>query len=124
LQGSQKLGNPTTQGVILKDLTPYQRKLQLAGLWHVRLGYIGLRLLKKTTKLTSGLPNLDKVKEEDFFCLACTQAKAIRRPSKRPIADPLEALNSIKGDTFKINPTPYNKYPIVLPLVDRKTYYR
>ncbi|KAK2073972.1 hypothetical protein P8C59_008209 [Phyllachora maydis] len=77
----------------------YYNLLNLAKLWHVRLGHIGLRLLKKTSSITKGLPNFDKIKEADFHC----------------------SSYSIEGDTVKIRPRPYNRNPIVLLLVDRKT---
>ncbi|KAK2072803.1 hypothetical protein P8C59_007137 [Phyllachora maydis] len=80
----------------------YYNLLNLAKLWHVRLGHIGLRLLKKTSSITKGLPNLDKIKEADFHC----------------------SSYSIEGDTVKIRPRPYNRNPIVLLLVDRKSRYR
>ncbi|KAK2068851.1 hypothetical protein P8C59_003467 [Phyllachora maydis] len=46
----------------------YYNLLNLAKLWHVRLGHIGLRLLKKTSSITKGLPTFDKIKEADFHC--------------------------------------------------------
>ncbi|KAK2073296.1 hypothetical protein P8C59_007585 [Phyllachora maydis] len=80
----------------------YYNLLNLAKLWHVRLGYIGLRLLKKTSSITKGLPNFDKIKEADFHCSSYL----------------------IEGDTVKIRPRPYNRNPIVLLLVNRKSRYR
>ncbi|KAK2069748.1 hypothetical protein P8C59_004302 [Phyllachora maydis] len=49
----------------------YYNLLNLAKLWHFRLGHIGLRLLKKTSSITKGLPNFDKIKEADFHCSSC-----------------------------------------------------
>ncbi|KAK2068831.1 hypothetical protein P8C59_003447 [Phyllachora maydis] len=66
------------------------------------IGHIGLRLLKKTSSITKGLPNFDKIKEADFHC----------------------SSYSIEGDTVKIRPRPYNRNPLVLLLVDRKSRYR
>ncbi|KAK2069712.1 hypothetical protein P8C59_004266 [Phyllachora maydis] len=80
----------------------YYNLLNLAKSWHVRLGHIGLRLLKKTSSITQGLPNFDKIKEADFHCSSCNR----------------------EGDTVKIRPRPYNRNPIVLLLVDRKKRYR
>ncbi|KAK2075411.1 hypothetical protein P8C59_009540 [Phyllachora maydis] len=80
----------------------YYNLLNLAKLWHVRLGHIGLCLLKKTSSITKGLPNFDKIKEADFHC----------------------SSYSIEGDTVKIRPRPYNRNPIVLLLVDCKSRYR
>ncbi|KAK2073482.1 hypothetical protein P8C59_007767 [Phyllachora maydis] len=80
----------------------YYNLLNLAKLWHVRLGHIGLRLLKKTSSITKGLPNFDKIKEADFHCSSYL----------------------IEGDTVKIRPGPYNRNPIVLLLVNRKSRYR
>ncbi|KAK2071860.1 hypothetical protein P8C59_006250 [Phyllachora maydis] len=57
----------------------YYNLLNLAKLWHVRLGHIGLRLLKKTSSITKGLPNFDKIKEADFHCSSYDRGKAVRR---------------------------------------------
>ncbi|KAK2069819.1 hypothetical protein P8C59_004366 [Phyllachora maydis] len=102
----------------------YYNLLNLAKLWHVRLGHIGLRLLKKTSSITKGLPNFDKIKEADFHCSSCDRGKAVRRVSKALIPDPPRVLDSIEGDTVKIRPKPYNRNPIVLLLVNRKSRYR
>ncbi|KAK2071005.1 hypothetical protein P8C59_005462 [Phyllachora maydis] len=51
--------------------------LNLAKLWHVRLGHIGLRLLKKTSSITKGLPNFNKIKEADFHCSSYDREKPI-----------------------------------------------
>ncbi|KAK2066265.1 hypothetical protein P8C59_000096 [Phyllachora maydis] len=51
----------------------YYNLLNLAKLWHVRLGHIGLCLLKKTSSITKGLPNFDKIKEADFHCSSCNR---------------------------------------------------
>ncbi|KAK2068877.1 hypothetical protein P8C59_003493 [Phyllachora maydis] len=102
----------------------YYNLLNLAKLWHVRLGHIGLRLLKKTSSNTKGLPNFDKIKEADFHYSSCNRGKAVRRVSKALIPDLPRVLDSIEGDTVKIRPRPYNRNPIVLLLVDRKSRYR
>ncbi|KAK2070750.1 hypothetical protein P8C59_005222 [Phyllachora maydis] len=88
------------------------------------IGHIGLRLLKKTSSITKGLPNFDKIKEADFHCSSCDRGKAVRRVSKALIPDLPRVLDSIEGDTVKIRPRPYNRNPIVLLLVDRKSRYR
>ncbi|KAK2067168.1 hypothetical protein P8C59_000927 [Phyllachora maydis] len=102
----------------------YYNLLNLAKLWHVRLGHIGLRLLKKTSSITKGLPNFDKIKEADFHCSSCDRGKAVRRVSKALIPYLPRVLDSIEGDTVKIRPRPYNRNPIDLLLVDRKSRYR
>ncbi|KAK2066174.1 hypothetical protein P8C59_000009 [Phyllachora maydis] len=102
----------------------YYNLLNLAKLWHVRLGHIGLRLLKKTSSITKGLPNFDKIKEADFHCSSCDRGKAVRRVSKALIPDLPRVLDSIEGDTVKIRPRPYNRNPIVLLLVECKSRYR
>ncbi|KAK2075465.1 hypothetical protein P8C59_009591 [Phyllachora maydis] len=89
-----------------------------------QLGHIGLRLLKKTSSITKGLPNFDKIKEADFHCSSCDRGKAVRRVSKALIPDPPRVLDLIEEDTVKIRPRPYNRNPIVLLLVDRKSRYR
>ncbi|KAK2066746.1 hypothetical protein P8C59_000535 [Phyllachora maydis] len=88
------------------------------------IGHIGLRLLKKTSSITKGLPNFNKIKEADFHCSSYDQGKAVRRVSKALIPDPPRVLDSIEGDTVKIRPRPYNRNPIVLLLVNRKSRYR
>ncbi|KAK2072647.1 hypothetical protein P8C59_006987 [Phyllachora maydis] len=102
----------------------YYNLLNLAKLWHVRLGHIGLRLLKKTSSITKGLPNFDQIKEADFHCSSCDRGKAVRRVSKALIPNLPRVLDSIEGDTVKIRPRPYNRNPIVLLLVNRKSRYR
>ncbi|KAK2067375.1 hypothetical protein P8C59_001124 [Phyllachora maydis] len=102
----------------------YYNLLNLAKLWHVRLGHIGLRLLKKTSSITKGLPNFDKIKEADFHCSSYDRGKAVRRVSKALIPDLPRVLDLIEGDTVKIRPRPYNRNPIVLLLVDRKSRYK
>ncbi|KAK2070999.1 hypothetical protein P8C59_005456 [Phyllachora maydis] len=102
----------------------YYNLLNSAKLWHVRLGHIGLRLLKKTSSITKGLPNFDKIKEADFHCSSYDRGKAVRRVSKALIPDPPRVLDLIEGDTVKIRPRPYNRNPIVLLLVNRKSRYR
>ncbi|KAK2071030.1 hypothetical protein P8C59_005487 [Phyllachora maydis] len=102
----------------------YYNLLNSAKLWHVRLGYIGLRLLKKTSSITKGLPNFDKIKEADFHCSSYDRGKAVRRVSKALIPDLPRVLDLIEGDTVKIRPRPYNRNPIVLLLVNRKSRYR
>ncbi|KAK2073317.1 hypothetical protein P8C59_007606 [Phyllachora maydis] len=98
----------------------YYNLLNLAKLWHVRLGHIGLRLLKKTSSITKGLSNFDKIKEADFHCSSCDRGKAVRRVSKALIPNLPRVLDSIEGDTVKIRPRPYNRNPVVLLLVNRK----
>ncbi|KAK2068462.1 hypothetical protein P8C59_003098 [Phyllachora maydis] len=98
----------------------YYNLLNLAKLWHIRLGHIGLRLLKKTSTITKGLPNFDKIKEADFHYSSYDQGKAVRRVSKALIPNLPRVLDSIEGNTVKIRPRPYNRNPIVLLLVDRK----
>jgi len=135
IQGEPNIGplaSDLTQGLIEpnplsqppKQPTEYQELLELAILWHARLGHIGLGLLKKTAKITEALPDFTAIKSRDFYCQACIRAKATRVPSKDPIPDPPRALDRLEGDTFKIKPTPYNRKPVCLLLVDRKTRYR
>ncbi|KAK2068840.1 hypothetical protein P8C59_003456 [Phyllachora maydis] len=88
------------------------------------IGHIGLRLLKKTSSITKGLPNFDKIKEADFHCSSYDRGKAVRRVSKALIPDLPRVLDSIEGDTVEIRPRPYNRNPIVLLRVDRKSRYR
>ena len=47
----------------------------------------------------------------------------MRRPAKGPLADPLQYLDSIEGNTFELKPKAHNKSFIVLLLIDRKTRY-
>ena len=54
-----------------KNPRGYNVLLQFVSLWYIRLGHLGLNLFKKTVKITSGISNLDVIKEEDFDCLAC-----------------------------------------------------
>ncbi|KAK2074918.1 hypothetical protein P8C59_009088 [Phyllachora maydis] len=81
-------------------------------------------LLNLAKFITKGLPNFDKIKEADFHCSSYDRGKAVRRVSKALIPNPPRVLDSIEGDTVKIRPRPYNRNPIVLLLVNRKSMYR
>ena len=102
----------------------YNALLQFVSLWHLRLGHPGLDLLKKTVKITSGIPNLNVVKKEDFVCLAYDRSKAVRRLNLRVLLDPLKILDILEGDTFKVKLRPYNKRLIELFIIDRKSQFR
>jgi hypothetical protein len=56
--------------------------------------------------------------------LACDRAKAVHRLNHKPINNPEGILDSLKGDTFSIKPMPYNKCPIGLLIVDRKSRFQ
>ena len=68
--------------------------------------------------------NLQGLKKADINYNACTKSKIMRRPTKGPLADPLQCLDSIKGDTFELKPKAHNKSFIMLLLIDQKTRYR
>ncbi|KAK2068598.1 hypothetical protein P8C59_003230 [Phyllachora maydis] len=118
-----KLRNSPAKGTTLEGVGPSLRGKRPRRPY-VRLGYIGLRLLKKTSSITKGLPNFDKIKEADFYCSSYDRGKAVRRVSKALIPDLPRVLDSIEGDTVKIRPRPYNRNPIILLLVNRKSRYR
>jgi hypothetical protein len=101
-----------------------EKMLKLAYLWHRRLGHLSLSLLKKTSKITSGIPNFNSIKESEFTCLDCDRCKAVRRLNTRTIEDPYRVLDSLEADTFSLKPIPYNKCPIGLFIIDRKSRYR
>ncbi len=107
-----------------RNLRGYNALLQLVSLWYIRLGYLGLNVLKKTVKIISGIPNLDVVKEEDFVYLAYNRSKAVKRLNLKVFLDPLKILDILKRDTFKIKPKPYNKQLIRLFIIDRKSRFR
>src|SRR6266699_1304124 len=102
------------------NLSDYNALLQFASLWYIRLGHLGLNLFKKTVKITSGMPNLDAVKEKDFVCLACDRNKTVKRLNLRALPDPLKILDTLEGDTFKVKLKSYNKRPVGLFIIDRK----
>ncbi|KAK2069717.1 hypothetical protein P8C59_004271 [Phyllachora maydis] len=81
-------------------------------------------LLNLAKFITKGLPNFNKIKEADFHCSSYDRGKAVRGVSKALIPDPPRVLDLIEGDTVKIRPRPYNRNPIVLLLVNRKSRYR
>ena len=70
------------------------------------------------------MPNLQGLKKADINCNACTKSKMMRRPAKDPLTDPLQYLDSIEGNTFKLKPKAHNRSSIVLLLIDRKTRYQ
>ena len=107
-----------------KNPKGYNALLQFVSLWYLRLRYPSLDLFKKTVKITSGIPNLNVVKEEDFVCLTYDRSKAIRRPNLRALLNLLRILNTLKGDTFKIKFRSYNKRPVGLFIIDRKSRFK
>jgi len=102
----------------------YNALLQFANLWYIRLRYLGLNLFKKTVKITSGMSNLNAVKEEDFVCLAYNRNKAVRKSNLKVFLNLLKILDTLEGDTFKVKPRPYNKRPIGLFIIDRKSRFK
>ncbi len=70
------------------------------------------------------MPNLDVVKKEDFVCLTYNRSKTVRKFNLKAFLDPLKILDTLEGDTFKIKPKPYNKQPIKLFIIDRKSQFR
>jgi len=85
---------------------------------------LNLNLLKKTAKITSGIPNLNAVKEEDFVCLAYNRNKAVRKLNLKALPDPLKILDTLEKDTFKVKPKLYNKQPIKLFIIDCKLQFK
>ena len=109
---------------ICRNPKGYNTLLQLVSLWYIRLGYLGLNLFKKTVKIISGIPNLDAVKEEDFVCLVYDRSKAVKRPNLKVLPNPLKILDTLERDTFKVKLKPYNKRPIGLFIIDRKSRFK
>jgi len=70
------------------------------------------------------MPNLDAVKEEDFIYLTYDRSKAVRKLNLKALPDPLKILNTLKENTFKIKPKPYNKRPIRLFIINRKSQFK
>ncbi len=70
------------------------------------------------------MPNLDAVKEEDFVCLVYDRSKAVKKLNLKALPNSLRILNTLERDTFKIKPRPYNKRPIKLFIIDRKSQFR
>ncbi len=107
-----------------RNFKGYNALLQLVSLWYIRLRHLSLNLFKKTVKITSDMPNLDAVKEEDFVCLVCDRNKAVRKFNLRVLLNPLKILDILKGDIFKVKSKLYNKRPIGLFIIDRKSRFR
>ena len=93
-------------------------------LWYCRLGYIGLPLLKKTAKITTGLSKFDLISDRDFFYAKCAISKAVRQIVTPLVADLAVALAVIVGDLVIIKPLLHSRMPYLLILIDQKTYYR
>ena len=68
--------------------------------------------------------NLQGLKEVDIDYNVCTRSEIMRRPAKGLLADPLQYLDFIEGDTFKLKPKAHDRSSIMLLLIDRKTHYR
>jgi len=98
--------------------------IEAARLWHVRLGHIGLDLLRKTALITKGMPDFSGIRPKYIAYKSCNATKLLRQPSSKAITDPPNALGRIKGDIFVIRPIPLNNKPYRLILVDRKTRFK
>ena len=70
------------------------------------------------------MPNLNGIKKEDFIYLAYNRSKAVKKPNLKALPNPLKILDTLKGDTFKVKPKPYNKRPIELFIIDRKSQFK
>ena len=70
------------------------------------------------------MPNLDVVKEEDFVCLAYDRSKVVKKFNLKALPDPLKILNTLEGDIFKVKPRPYNKRPVELFIINRKSRFK
>ena len=70
------------------------------------------------------MPNLDVVKAKDFVCLTYNRNNAVRKPNLKVLVDPLKILNTQKRNTFKIKPRRYNKRPIELFIINRKSRFK
>ncbi|KAK2068440.1 hypothetical protein P8C59_003076 [Phyllachora maydis] len=100
LTGTRDLPHMLREPVIEGNIV--EKAISSPTLKEPNIGHIGLYLLKKTSSITKGLPNFDKIKEANFHCSSYL----------------------IEGDTIKIRPRPYNRNPIVLLLVNYKSRYR
>ena len=98
--------------------------MELRPIWHQRLSHPGLKILIKTSQITEGIPNLQGLKKTNINCNTYTKSKIIRRPTKGPLTDPLQYLDSIEGNTFELKPKAHNKSSIILLLIDKKTHYQ
>ena len=84
----------------------------------------GLDILIKTSQITKGILNLQGLKKADINYNACTRSKMMRRLTKGLLADPLQNLDSIEGDTFELKPKAHDKSSVMLLLINQKTRYR
>ncbi|KAK2071849.1 hypothetical protein P8C59_006239 [Phyllachora maydis] len=87
----------------------------------------GNKVEKAISSPTLKEPNIGQRDYYNLLNLAklyCNRGKVVRRVSKALIPNLPRVLDLIEGDTVKIRPRPYNRNPIVLLLVDRKSRYR
>ncbi len=56
--------------------------------------------------------------------MAYDQNKAVKKPNLKTFPNPLKILNTLKEDTFKVKPRPYNKQPIELFIIDCKSQFK
>jgi len=52
--------------------------IEAARLWYVRLGYIGLDLLRKTALVTEEMPDFSGICPKYIACKSCNTAKLLR----------------------------------------------
>ncbi len=109
---------------IYRNPKDYNVLLQLVSLWYIRLRHLSLNLLKKTVKITNGMPNLDVIKKKDFVYLVYDRSKAVRKPNLKAFSNLLKILNTLEKDIFKIKPKSYNKRFIKLFIIDCKSQFK
>ncbi|KAK2072046.1 hypothetical protein P8C59_006423 [Phyllachora maydis] len=108
----------------------YYNLLNLAKLWYVRLGHIGLRPSKKTSSITQGLPNFDKIKEVDFHCSSYNRVNRKSRyrwlfnlPYKSGpiVANAIKGFFRGLGDVFSRYATKFHFNGVPRPLITTST---
>ncbi|KAI1085898.1 hypothetical protein F5B19DRAFT_498929 [Rostrohypoxylon terebratum] len=86
VEGTDPISSSTSE-----EATPSSTSEEVM-LWHARLGHIGLPLLKKTTAISTGLPDFNSFKGP-LNCEKCAISKATRRLNPVDIPDPDNALD-------------------------------
>ncbi|KAI0995000.1 hypothetical protein K3495_g13181, partial [Podosphaera aphanis] len=76
-------------------------------LWHRRLGHLGLRNVKETAKITTGIsfePTVTATTSSSL-CESCELSKPLRHVRKNASSRPRNPLDSVSVDVVVINPT-------------------
>jgi hypothetical protein len=94
------------------------------GLWHKRLGHLGVKNIKKTADITKGIKLIEPVVKPKSPCEACSIAKPLKYQRKLSTKRAFEVFDKVHVDTFMIDPVAHNGHKYGIVFTDEATHAR